>query len=142
MTQRQRLATFDTRAPVYAKFLSTRLHSHRNQIFLGGQHRGACELSLGLYCTSQQLLERVAPNTYMVRAVLNASVSDDVHISSGFYSRHLSSMTQGGPEMMVRQCSSAMGKVDKTMQGYLKPCQLRRLCGECISSDIPQRVHR
>jgi hypothetical protein len=58
VTQKQRLAIFGTRALVCATPLY-HLRPHRNQIFLGGQHREACRLSPGLHRTSQQAVQVV-----------------------------------------------------------------------------------
>ena len=71
VTQKQHVATFDTRAPACATTLYI-LHLHprpnRNEIFLGGQRRGAGRLSPGLHHTSQQTqhsVQAIVQNMYV-----------------------------------------------------------------------------
>ena len=66
VTQKQRVAIFDTHAPAFATPLPM-LHAHRNQIFRGEQRRGARRLSLGLHRTSQQSVQAIVEKMYVHR---------------------------------------------------------------------------
>jgi hypothetical protein len=70
VTQTQRVAIFGRRAPAYTTRISVN-YPHRNQIFLGGQRRGACRLSPGLHHhTSQQSVRAIVQKMYVHRPPL------------------------------------------------------------------------
>src|SRR5260370_14606704 len=88
--QGQRSAIFDTYALVYATHWSEVLHTNRNQRCVGGQRRGACQLSSGLRRKSQKILQGIVRRTYVDVGCLNYFESSDVHESLQSTTRGLS----------------------------------------------------
>jgi hypothetical protein len=120
VNQKQRIAIFETRAPVYATHLSRQnleLHPHSNQRFLEGHRRGVRRLSHDLsYLTGQQLLQGATHKTYVDVTCIKFPWSSDGHdlfplasLQNGNLSE---SMTQIDKEIMAGRWRGMLGRLD------------------------------
>jgi hypothetical protein len=131
VTQIQRSAIFDTRAPVNATSSPHRtrwIRQQGNRISLAGHHRGECRLSSGLHGTSQLLLQDFGQKKRTTISSCSFVPSPDVHRSFWSATRSLASyhvfvlMTQGH-DMMVSRGRGMLGRPeggDAFEHGYLR----------------------
>ena len=139
------LPVFCTRVPAPLSVL----HSDRNQIFLGGQHLGAYQLSPGLHRISQRSAQSrrlsykrytyiggpisYIPSQSPVPAFLPMNVQN---------SPLLESMTWGGKEMMEERCRGIAWMVEALLIKATIRIFLSHFSNQVFSIDIPRRTHQ